>query len=284
MSAEIRQHVEACDTCATYCDKQPQETPAMSETPSRPWQKVGSDLLTFKGQNYLITTDYCSNFFEIDRLPEITSENVILRLKQHFARHGIPDCLISDNGRKYTSETFKKFSQDWKFQHETISPGNSQSNGAAEAAVKIAKRLMRKAKRTGEDPYIGLLSHRNTPTEGMNTSPAQRLMGRRTKSTLPMANTKLKPTHYNLEAECRIKETRRAEQAKEGNKDLKSLNIGDNVRMQPLQVGEKEWKEAMVKKKLSSRSYEVETAGGQKYRRNRRHIRSKVKSTHSRPD
>ncbi|KAJ8018052.1 hypothetical protein HOLleu_44170 [Holothuria leucospilota] len=63
------------------------------------------------------------------------------------------------------------------------SPGNSQSNGAAEAAVKIAKRLFQKCHASSQDPYIGLLNQRNTLTEGVTTSPAQRTMDRRTKNT-----------------------------------------------------------------------------------------------------
>ena len=43
------------------------------EVPSRPWEKVGADLFSFKGRQYLITVDYYSQFFELDHLPETTS-------------------------------------------------------------------------------------------------------------------------------------------------------------------------------------------------------------------
>ena len=178
MSKEIRQYIETCDICATYGDKQPQEPPIVSEVPSRPWQKVGTDILSYGGHDFLITVDYHSNFFELDLLPDMTSNSVIVRLKSHFARHGTPSSLVSDNGTQYTSANFKRFMEQWGIQHETSSPGNSQSNGAAEAAVKVAKRLMKKAKAGGGDLYIGLLNLRNTQTEGLTTSLAQRLLGR----------------------------------------------------------------------------------------------------------
>jgi hypothetical protein len=197
MSAEIRQHVEACGTCATYADKQPQESQVITEIPDRPWKKVASDLLTWAGDDYLITTDYHSNFFEIDKLPVATSEAVICKLKAHFARQGTPDTLISDNGPQYTSATFRMFAKSWQFHHLTTSPGNSQANGAAEAAVKTAKRLLRKNKNSGEDLYIALLNLRNTPTEGLNSSPAQRLLGRHTKSLMPTADSKLRPGYID---------------------------------------------------------------------------------------
>ena len=65
------------------------------------------------------------------------------------------------------------------------SPGNSQSNGCAEAHVKIAKRIMRKCLLSKQDPYLGLLNWRNTPTEGLGSSPVQRAFGHRTKTLLP---------------------------------------------------------------------------------------------------
>ena len=63
MSSEIRQYIESYDTCATHSDKQAAEPLFMHEVHGRPWQKVGTDLLSFVGRNYLITVDYYSNFF-----------------------------------------------------------------------------------------------------------------------------------------------------------------------------------------------------------------------------
>jgi hypothetical protein len=55
------------------------------------------------------------------------------------------------------------------------SPGYPQSNGQPENAVKNVKRIMKKSLKSGEDPFLALLSWRNTPSEGMNSSPVQRL-------------------------------------------------------------------------------------------------------------
>ena len=155
-------------------DKLPQEPLIQSDIPTRPWEKVGVDLFQIADRSYLVTVDYYSHFFEVDYLPDDTkSEAIVSKMKQHFARHGIPDKVVSDNGPQFTSGVFKKFTKGWGFVHETISPGNSRANGAAEAAVKTAKRLMKKAEKDREDPYISLLNLRNTPTEGTNSSPVQ---------------------------------------------------------------------------------------------------------------
>ena len=49
---------------------------------------------------YMVTTDYHSGFFELDYLPDTTSETVVGKLKNNFSRHGLPHTLVSDNGRQ----------------------------------------------------------------------------------------------------------------------------------------------------------------------------------------
>ena len=205
MSTDIRHYVETCGVCATYADKQPAESMVMTETPDLPWQNVGTDLFSWSGRDYVVTTDYHSGFFELDNLPDTTSETVVGKLKNNFSRHGIPHTLVSDNGPQYASAVFRKFAQNWQFVHETSSPGNSQANGAAEAAVNIAKRMLRKCKASKDDPYLGLLNIRNTPTEGMATSPAQRLFGRRTKTLVAANNTQPVVTGWSCRCQRAIR-------------------------------------------------------------------------------
>ena len=104
MSSDIRQYVETCDTCASSSDKQIIEPLHMHEIPHRPWEKVGTYFFVIEGRNYLVTVDYFSKLFEMYYLPESTSEAGTTKLKQHFARHGIPDKVISDNGPQYSSQ------------------------------------------------------------------------------------------------------------------------------------------------------------------------------------
>lgn len=96
---------------------------------------------------------------------------------------------VSDNGPQFTSQEFAHFAKAWQFKHRTISPGNSKANGKVEAAVKTAKQLLRKS----NDIHLALLDYRNTPSQGTNTNPAQRLMSRRAKTLLPSRETLLKP-------------------------------------------------------------------------------------------
>ena len=70
MSIDILQYIAACDTCRKYETGQQKETLQPHETPSRPWERVSCDLFTWDSKEYLITVDYYSNFWEVDRLFE----------------------------------------------------------------------------------------------------------------------------------------------------------------------------------------------------------------------
>jgi hypothetical protein len=87
----------------------------------------------------------------------------------------------------------KKFSKEWDFEQRTSSLGNSKGNGKVEYAVKTAKTLIRKALDAETDPYLVILDYRNTPTQGMESSPVQRLMNRRTRTLLPTTKALLEP-------------------------------------------------------------------------------------------
>ena len=58
--------------------------------------KNRNGLIFHHGRDYLVTVDCYSSFFEIDFLSDTSSKSVISKLKHHFARHGIPDVVISD--------------------------------------------------------------------------------------------------------------------------------------------------------------------------------------------
>ena len=125
------------------------------------------------------------------------------------------------------------------------------------------KRLLRKCRALGEDPFLALLNLRNTPSETCTTSPAQQLFGRRTKSLLPTPEVKLAPDHPSS---VHRRQAPRASHLMKDHRDLKALQIGDNVRMLPIRTRQREWKEGTVNKTLPYRLYEVTDHNGHQYR------------------
>ena len=140
----------SCSTCSKYQRKNTKEPLLPHSAPSRPWERVGTDLCELNGRHYLVLVDYYSNFIEFDHLKETTSEKVIEFCKSQFARHGIPDIVISDNGPQFSSEKFRQFAACYKFEHRTSSPYYPQSNGKAEKAVQTVKNFYARLKLMGK--------------------------------------------------------------------------------------------------------------------------------------
>ena len=282
MNADLKEYISACSTCRSHETSQQRETLMPHDVPDRPWAKVGTDLFSISDTSYLIVVDYYSNFWEVDKLDNTDSVTVIKKMKTHFARYGIPDQVVSDNGPQYTSHHFANFSRTWAFEHITSSPGHSQSNGMAESAVKTAKRIIKRAKESKTDVYLAILDHRNTPKQSTRNSPAQSLMNRRTKTLLPTTASLLVPKlTYGQHASLQNSKRRQAWYHDRHARDLQPLREGVVVRMKPFQKhGTHEWKQAVVSKRLDERSYQVETATNT-YRRNRVHLRRSTEQPRS---
>ena len=113
------------------------------------------------------------SFFIYERpMPDMSSETFILALKTIFIESGVPNILITDNGRQYCSEEFKKFSLEWSFVHKTSSPYYLKGNSYVE---RVVKEIYSKCK---DDFLLELLVHRSTPLLYPNAkSPAELFLG-----------------------------------------------------------------------------------------------------------
>ena len=98
MNAQIEDVVSNCHTCIMYQRSNMKEPLLCHEVPSCPWAKVGADIFNLHGNSYLVLVDYYSSFIEVNQLHNIKSNEIIMYCKFQFARHGIPDILITDNG------------------------------------------------------------------------------------------------------------------------------------------------------------------------------------------
>ena len=190
-----------------------------------------------------------------------------------FARFGIPDELVSDNGPKFASSEFKKFADAWSFRHTTSSPGYPQSNGKAEQAVQTVKRIFRKCKGTGQSEYLARLEWRKTPSEGMTYSPAERLLGRQCKTMMPATTKSLEPrfTSDKDKEELMKRKEKQKHYYDRRAKTLPQLVAGDSVQLRL--PGQAAWTKAVVDEQVAPRSFLVtSTENGKTYRRNRRQL------------
>ena len=87
MVKDITRLVTSCDVCAKVQSDQSKEPLTPHELCDRPWQRVGVDLFEYNNISYMITVDYYSNFFEVDRLiTDKKAPEIIRHMKANFAR------------------------------------------------------------------------------------------------------------------------------------------------------------------------------------------------------
>ena len=277
LSQQIESLIKDCKTCEKQRQLQP-EPLQPTKTPDFPWQRVGMDLFEWKNHPYLLIVDYYSRWIEIAHLRQTTSSTVIEHIKSIFARHGIPETVVSDNGPQFSSVQYAQFAKSYGFIHLKSSPLHPQGNGEAERAVKTIKALLDKA----EDPYVALLNYRSTPLQH-GSSPAELLMGRKLRTRLPALPKQHVPEGN---AAKKFKETDR----KIKEKQKQDFDRRHRTRPQPeLKKGDRVWiktphdKEAVVVSQApspssppshNSRSYFLQTNNGTQ-RRNRVHIRNR---------
>ena len=278
MTSAIEKMVKRCSACQRFQTGQTKEPLKPYPIPERPWQQVATDLFQWGGKDYLLLVDRYSGYPEIALLHSTTASSVIKHTKAIFARHGIPEEVLSDNGPQYSSYQYKQFSDEWGFKHVTSSPYYPQSNGLAERCVQTVKKLLKKAFENGDDPYLALLSYRNTSTS-KSTSPAEMLMGRKLRTRLPCKASELRPkaiNHADVRDSMISRQALMKEHYDQGSKELQPLNPGDRIRVRKADV----WVPGTVCDQADTpRSYHIKTEQGGITRRNRRDLMVIPKTT-----
>ena len=264
MNDDIEATVLNCKTCARFGKRNRKEPLKPHAIPEKPWEKVGADIMTFRGRDYLVVVDYYSKYPEIVPIEAKTAFRIILAMKSIFARFGIPRLIFSDN-MPFSSRMFHDFARHWQIDLQTSSPGYPKSNGMVERSIQTIKQLLRKAQYEGKDPYLALLNFRTSPLSGIEQSPAEIMFGRPIKTKMPL-QFGFQQTNEEIKRKLMQKQAKQKMYYDRGSKPLDDLEVGQKVYMRK----EKCWLPSTITDILPApRSYEVENdATGIKYRRN----------------
>lgn len=276
MSSQIKDVVKECVICAKYAASQPNPPMQSHKIPVYPFQMISMDVFfaDYQGlkRKFLVTVDHYSDFFEINLLKDLTPESVVAACKVNFARHGIPQLVVTDNGTNFVNQKMVKFAGEWGFDHATSAPHHQQANGKSEAAVKIAKRLMKKAEEGGTDFWYALLHWRNIPNK-IGSSPAARLFSRSTRCGVPTSAANLQPKVVE-DVPSAIEQNRKRNKYHYDKKSrpLPELLTGSPVYVQLHPETSKLWTPGTVSNRLNERSYLV-NVDGTEYRRSLVHLK-----------
>ena len=164
------------------------------------------------------------------------------------------------------SKSFQDFLKIWGVKHRLSSIAFPQSNGRAEVAVKTAKRIIHN--NTSPDGSLdndkaarGILQYRNTPLPDINLSPAQVLLHRQLRDSIPAH-----PAHYRPHKEWVLTAEEREKRLSKRNhiliqkhdakaNELTPITLGTNV---VVQGKDKKWdRTGRIVEVLPNRQYHI---------------------------
>ncbi|UYV73690.1 K02A2.6-like [Cordylochernes scorpioides] len=272
LDREIEEMVYKCRICQESQPSQRKEPLIPHEIADYPWQKVAIDFFYLDQSVFIIIVDYYSSFPEVIKVASTSAKEILPVLKSTFARHGIPEIIITDNGPPFTSQDFTNFTNEWDIEHKTSSPGYPKSNGLVERMVQTVKKQLKKCRQDNTDPYMCLIALRTTPSNNL-PSPAQMLMGRNLRTLIPMKTTKLKPAFISTEnilQQKRENQYKMKEYYDRNAKILPKMSSGEQVNAKTSNA----WRPATIIGEANQpRSYIIQNNEGRMLKRNRVHLR-----------
>jgi transposase InsO family protein len=249
------------------------------ELPTRPWEKIGSDIFEYKGKRYLMIVDYYSRFIIVKYLPDIRAETVSNAFIEVLTEYGLPSTIMADCGTQYTSELFRQKCKDSGIELVFSSPYHHQSNSIAERSIGIVKSLWKKEGEDGKSKSTALWIHRITPIDSNTPSPYELLFGRKPRSLLPCCNKATASQHPDTDKHQEANRARQTKQAEQYNRkasrDLRPLQPGEHVDV--FNTISRTWEPATVVRRERDRSYVIRR-NSREYFRTREHIRPRQHS------
>ena len=197
------------------------------------------------------------------------SSALIEVLRSLFARFGLPETIVTDNGTGFVSQEFEEFLGKNGVKHINSAPYHPASNGITERAVQIVKKGLKKeasgsfSTRLVKVPFTYMI----TPQSTTSTSPAVLLLERRPRTSLDL----LKPNiAEKVERKQEYQKARHNQKAKS-----QIFHVGNQVFVKNFGAGSK-WLPGQIVKMSGPVSFLVERENGRCRRCHQYHIRHRV--------
>ncbi|UYV72493.1 K02A2.6-like [Cordylochernes scorpioides] len=274
MSIDIAEKVKNCEICQKHQKSKIRQPLKPFPVPDYPWQTVSLDIFYIQKKPHLLVVDRYSGYPEVFTLDPPTAINVKNKLRETFARFGIPETMMSDNGPPFRSEIMTDFCIRWGIKQLFSSPHLHRSNGLAERNIQTIKNQLIKCRDEGSDPYLAILAYRNTPKNDL-PSPAQLCLSRSLRCQIPRITPLYRPYQTNwrsIENAKRKRQSSMKEQYDRNSKSYPKVNVGEDAwcQIHPRET----WTPVKISAQADSpQSFEVVTPSGNRLIRNQQFIR-----------
>ena len=194
--SDVERFCATCSECQKTARPIHQKVPMVSiPVVSEPFHRIAMDLVgplerTRKGNKFiLVIVDYATRYPEAIPLKTIDAETIAEELVKVFARVGIPEELLTDQGSNFTSELMRQVTALLRISQIRTTPYHPQTDGVVERFNGTLKAMLRKFAREAPQSWDELLpfllfAYREVPQASTGFSPFQLLYGRHVRGPL----------------------------------------------------------------------------------------------------
>lgn len=249
---DLEEETGKCKSCCKNRNNPTQSLPSHPwEYPRQPWQRLHIDYAGPFFENYfLIIVDAYSKYIEIFRVKSMTSRNTIAKLRETFARFGLPITVVSDNGTNFRSQEMKEFFKSNGIHHKFSAPYHPATNGQAERCVQSFKASIRKMVNEPGDLDLKiqrfLMQYKKTPNTTTGQSPAEILLKTNFRTRLDLIKRNL-PEEQDSKIPLQV--------------CSREFRVGDSVQVRFYNNASEKWKFGKIARRVGLLHYLVEVDG-----------------------
>ena len=190
MMDDVKLRIQTCPHCLGNARNHRPTRPEITETPQRPFERVGVDLTgpflpsVNHGNRYLLCiVDHLTGWAEAIAIKDKRAKSVWEAISnEFFPRYGHPRVLITDNGQEFMSNIFREGCRALCIDHRRTTPAHPQTNGVVERFNRTLKETLRKlvnnqASSWEDQLAAALWSYRMSDSTARRYSPYELLYG-----------------------------------------------------------------------------------------------------------
>ncbi|XP_036348039.1 uncharacterized protein K02A2.6-like [Rhagoletis pomonella] len=205
-TVDIENEIKACPSCLMTRPNPPKQKLIPWHWPQTLWDRIHIDFFgPMMSRWCLVVVDSHSKWVEcIDMGTNTTSSNTIAKLREIFARFGLPRMVVSDNGTAFVPKEFQDFLANNGITHVTTPVGYPATNGQAENMVKSIKNALKRILfrksciQFSEALTRYIFDYRNTKHITTGLSPAELMFGRQLRNRFDLINPKKNTCNIEL--------------------------------------------------------------------------------------
>ena len=140
---DIKNYIAQCQNCKYYKNKAGKiNTPPQAIATQRPFQLLCIDIAgpfnaTRNRNRYILSlVDHFSKYCVLVPMKSVDAQSIARSIfKQWLTKYGMPESILSDNGKYFTSEVFQKLCQICWISRRFSPPYHQQANGLVERLI-----------------------------------------------------------------------------------------------------------------------------------------------------